>query len=48
MKLLQAFKSILNMTETKKIISVNISWLLLQNGVKLVFGLILALENIAY
>ena len=48
MKLLQAFKSILNMTETKKIISVNISWLLLQNGVKLVFGLTVSLYLAKY
>ena len=48
MKLLQAFKSILNMTETKKTISVNISWLLLQNGVKLVFGLTVSLYLAKY
>ena len=48
MKLLQAFKSILNITETKKTISVNISWLLLQNAVKLVFGLTVSLYLAKY
>ena len=36
------------MTETKKTISVNISWLLLQNGVKLVFGLTVSLYLAKY
>lgn len=48
MKLLQAFKSKLNMTETKKTISINISWLLLQNAVKLVFGLTVSLYLAKY
>jgi O-antigen/teichoic acid export membrane protein len=48
MNLFQAFKSITKVTETKKIISVNISWLLLQNAVKLVFGLTVSLYLAKY
>ena len=48
MKLFQAFKSKLKMTETKKIISVNISWLLIQNAIKLIFGLTINLYLAKY
>lgn len=48
MNLFQAFKSITKVTETKKTISVNISWLLLQNAVKLVFGLTVSLYLAKY
>ena len=48
MKLLRAFKSIFNMTEAKKIISINISWLLVQNTVKFVFGLTVSLYLAKY
>lgn len=48
MNLFEPFKSTLKMTETKKIISVNISWLLLQNAVKLIFGLTISLYLAKY
>lgn len=48
MNLFQAFKSITKVTETKKTISVNISWLLIQNAVKLVFGLTVSLYLAKY
>lgn len=43
MNLPNFLKSITKVTETKKIASVNISWLLAQNAVKLIFGLTVSL-----
>lgn len=42
------FNSITKITETKKIASVNISWLLAQNAVKLIFGLTVSLYLAKY
>ena len=42
------FSSINKMTETKKIISVNIFWLLIQNAIKLIFSLTISLYLAKY
>jgi O-antigen/teichoic acid export membrane protein len=48
MNFFKLFNSITKITETKKIVSVNISWLLAQNAIKLIFGLTASLYLAKY
>jgi O-antigen/teichoic acid export membrane protein len=48
MNFFKLFNSITKMTETKKIVSVNVSWLLAQNAIKLIFGLTASLYLAKY
>jgi len=48
MNFFKLFNSITKITETKKIVSVNVSWLLAQNAIKLIFGLTASLYLAKY